>query len=115
MIYIIRGKGLRNASKQKRKEIKIKLINKKENEKVFINIKSRKFINSWNFDFLTDNDPEKLFVETGDETKYIFASWFSNWLKENNYGFLVDAVNSNDDKAVCSYQIKNLDSLTEIG
>ena len=60
---------------------------------------------------MIDIEPEKLFVETEDETKHIFTSLFSNWLKENNYGFLVDAVSSNDE-AVCSYQIKNLDSLT---
>ena len=62
---------------------------------------------------MTDIEPEKLFVETEDETKHIFTGLFSNWLKENGYGFLVDAVN-NDDEVVCSYQIKNLDSLTEI-
>ena len=76
-------------------------------------LKVENFINSWNFDFLTDIEPEKLFVETEDETKYIFTSLFSNWLKENAYRLLVDAVNSNDE-VVCSYQIKNLDSLTEI-
>ena len=59
-------------------------------------------------------EPNKLFVETEDETKHIFTSLFLNWLKENGYEFLVDDVNSNDDKVVCSYQIKNLDSLTEI-
>ena len=62
---------------------------------------------------MIDIEPEKLFVETEDETKHLFTSLFSNWLKENNYGFLVDTVNSNDE-AVCSYQIKNLDSLIEI-
>ena len=46
-----------------------------------------------------------MFIETEDETKHIFTSLFSNWLKENGYRFLVDAVNSNDE-AVCSYQIK---------
>ena len=111
MIYIIRGKGLRNASKQKRKEIKEK--EKKNNKKYLLTLKVENFINSWNFDFLTDIEPESLFVETGDETKYIFTGLFSNWLKENGYGFFVDAVNSNDE-VVCSYQIKNLDSLTEI-
>ena len=62
---------------------------------------------------MTDIEPEKLFIETEDETKHIFTSLFSNWLKENGYGFLVDAVSSNDE-AVCSYQIKKLDFLTEI-
>ena len=62
---------------------------------------------------MTDIKPEKLFVKTEDETKHIFTGLFSNWLKENGYGFLVDAINSNDE-VVCSYQIKNLDSLTEI-
>ena len=61
---------------------------------------------SWNFDFLIDIELEKLFVETEDETKHIFTSLFSNWLKENNYRFFVDDVNSNDDEVVCSYQIK---------
>ena len=55
-----------------------------------------------------------MFVETEDETKHIFTSLFLNWLKENGYGFLVDDVNSNDGEVVCSYQIKNLDSLIEI-
>ena len=55
---------------------------------------------------MIDIEPEKLFVETEDETKHIFTSLFSNWLKENNYRFLVDDVNSNDDEVVCSYQIK---------
>ena len=83
-------------------------------KKYLLTLKVENFVNSWNFNFLTDIEPEKLFIETEDETKHIFTSFFSNWLKENNYGFLVDAVNSNDDEVVCSYQIKNLDSLTEI-
>lgn len=82
-------------------------------KKYLLTLKVENFINSWNFDFLTDIEPEKLFVETEDETKHIFTSFFSNWLRENNYGFLVDAVNSNNE-VVCSYQIKNLDSLREI-
>lgn len=41
----------------------------------------------------------KLFVETEDETKYI-------------YKFVFELVESNDE-VDCSYQIKNLDSLTE--
>ena len=83
-------------------------------KKYLLTLKVENFINSWNFDFLTDIEPEKLFVETEDETKHIFTGLFSNWLKENGYGFLVDAINSNDE-VVCSCQIKNLDSLTEIG
>ena len=61
-------------------------------KKYLLTLKVENFVNSWNFDFLTDIEP---FVKTEDETKHIFTSFFSNWLKENDYGFLVDAVNSN--------------------
>ena len=50
-------------------------------KKYLLTLKVENFINSWNFDFLTDIEPEKLFVETEDETKHIFRSLFLNWLK----------------------------------
>ena len=71
--------------KQKRKEnikIKLKLINKERKmKKYLLTLKVENFTNSWNFDFLTDIEPEKLFIETEDETKHIFTSLFSNWMK----------------------------------
>ena len=50
--------------KRNKKKIKIKLINKKEKmKKYLLTLKVENFINSWNFDFLTDIEPENCLLK----------------------------------------------------